>query len=476
MTPQFSGDDRPVKIAVIGGGIAGVSAAWKLRKLLGERANILIAEAYDRIGGKLKTVNFAYGPVDMGAEAFMGMRQDFVEIIKDVGLESELRTPSGLPSGLFIDGQLVDIPRATIMGIPADGSTVEHIVGSKAAQRINAERDGVPMTWAPGQDASVGQLVEARLGSAVVHRLVSPMLGGVYSSSAYDLGVRATLPQLASELDRRGADGGGFFLTDVVSDLLAERQQRSASGGGSPAPTFYSLACGYRGVVNALAQQADAEVLYNTGVEAIGRSSKGWYIEPIGDVDAVVIATPAPTASVLLQDMAVKASEALSSIELASSVVVGMRFASDVGIPQRSGVLLGSDAPTEAKAFTFSSRKWPHLAERGGAFVRASFGTLREPWYVEADDLALLAYAIDDLQTLTGERKKPEEFFVQRWWGGIPCYGPGYQDIVNAAYEEVRDIKGLALAGSMLNGVGVPSAAATGIAAAEEIVSEMGWG
>lgn len=475
MTPRRSPQNQPLRIAVVGGGIAGVTAAWKLRKLLGDRANILIAEAYDRLGGKLKTVNFANGPVDMGAEAFMGMRQDFVEIIKEVGLESQLRTPSGKPSGLFVDGQLVDIPRATIMGIPADGASVEHVVGAEAAARIDAERTGTPMTWTPGQDASVGQLVEARFGATVVHRLVSPMLGGVYSSAAHDLGVRATIPQLAAELDRRGESGEGFFLSDVIKDLLDQRSQRAANSGGAPAPMFYSLECGYRGLINAMLKQSGAEVLYNTGVESIGRSSKGWYIEPIGNVDAVVIATPAPTASVLLQDMAPKAAEALSAIELASSVVVGMRFASDVGIPERSGVLLGPDAPTEAKAFTFSSRKWPHLDARGGAFVRASFGTLREPWYVEAEDLALLAYAMDDLQTLTGERKKPEEFFVQRWWGGIPCYGPGYQEIANTAYEDVRDIKGLALAGSMLNGVGVPATAATGIAAAEEIVNEMGW-
>lgn len=472
MTAPQNTTGRPLRIAVVGGGIAGVTAAWKLRKLLGDRAHILIAEAYDRLGGKLKTVNFANGPVDMGAEAFMGMRQDFVDLIKEAGLESELRTPSGLPSGFFVDGQLVDIPKNTVMGIPGDGASVEYVVGADAAARIDAERQGQPMTWTPGQDASVGQLVGARFGQTVANRLVSPMLGGVYSSSAHDLGVRATMPQLAAELDSRGEQGVGFFLSDVISDLLAQRVARQ---GAAPAPVFYGLERGYRSLINALLEQSGAEVLYNTGVESIGRSHEGWYIEPIGSVDAVILATPAPVASVLLQDMAPTASEALNAIELASSVVVGMRFASDHGIPERSGVLLGADAPTEAKAFTFSSKKWPHLAARGGAFVRASFGTLHEPWYVEAEDLALLAYAMDDLQKLTGERKRPEEFFVQRWWGGIPCYGVGYQQFADAAYSDVRDIKGLALAGSMLNGVGVPASAATGIAAAEEIVAEMGW-
>lgn len=464
----------PLRVAVVGGGIAGLTAAWELRRLLGDRAHILIAEAYDRVGGKLKTVNFATGPMDMGAEAFMGARQDFVEIVKAVGLEDQLREPSGLPSGLFVDGQLVDIPRRTLMGIPADGETVRHVVGAEAAEKIDAEKNGVPMTWSPGQDTSVGQLVEARYGATVVHRLVTPMLGGVYSSAAHDLGVRATMPQLAEELDARGDDGGEFFLSDVIEDLLSRRKSAPKASGPRP-PMFLSLENGYRSLVNVLLEQSGAEVLYNTGVESIGRNSEGWYIEPIGVVDAVVLAAPAPTNSVLLQHMAPAASEALGEVDLASSVVVGMRFASDHGIPERSGVLLGPDAPTEAKAFTFSSRKWPHLAERGGAFVRASFGTYREPWHVEADDLALLAYAMDDLQTITGERKKPEEFFVQRWWGGLPRYGVGYNKLIDKAFAEVKEIRGLALAGACLDGVGVPAAAASGRAAAREIVEEMGW-
>src|SRR5699024_7935731 len=125
----------------------------------------------------------------------------------------------------------------------------------------------------------------------------------------------------------------------------------------------------------------------------------------------------------ILEDAAPVAAEALGSVELSSSAVVGMRFASDHGIPERSGVLLGSYSGTAAKAFTFSSKKWPHLAQGGGAFVRASFGTKEEPWYVDASDRALLGYALEDLQRVTGERKTPAYICGQRWHGGIPCYG-----------------------------------------------------
>lgn len=467
--------DNPARVAIVGGGIAGLSAAWELRQLMGPRVHILLAEAYDRLGGKLKSVDFAGGPVDMGAEAFLGFRQDFADLVTRVGLGDQLRKPSGLPSSLFVDGKLMDMPTNTLMGIPADGASVSDIVGADAAARIDAEKTGQPMTWEPGQDASVGQLVEARLGRSVVDRLVTPMLGGVYSTGADDLGVRATLPQLATALEVAGRDQREFFLTDVIADLLKSRKATAAEESRPAPPVFYSLEGGFRSLVRAMAEQSGAEVLYNSGVEAIGRNQHGWYIEPIGVVDAVILAAPAPTTSVLLQDMAPVAAEALDAVDLASSVVVGMRFASDHGIPERSGVLLGPDAPTEAKAFTFSSKKWPHLAQRGGALVRASFGTYREPWYVEADERALVAYALEDLYAVTGERKRPEEFFVQRWWGGLPRYGVGHGDLMERAFADVRDIPGLALAGSMLGGVGIPATSATGVAAAREIVDEMGW-
>lgn len=466
------------RIAVIGGGIAGLSAAWELRRLVGDRAHILVAEAYGRLGGKLKTVDFATGPVDMGAEAFLGTHRDFLDLLAQVGLKDHVRTPSELRSGLFVRGRLVDIPQQTYMGIPAEGASVRDVVGEAVAARVDAERRGEAMGWTPGNDCAVGQLVTQRLGRGVAEGLVTPLLGGVYSTSADDLGVRATLPELADALDEAGREGKKFYLTDIIKDLLARRDaaRRAASSAqkGTQVPAFYSLENGFRSVVQALLQQSGAEVLYNTAVEALGRSPHGWYIEPIGVVDAVILATPAPIASVLLQDCASTASEALRSIDLASSVVVGMRFASSHGIPERSGILLGPSAPTEAKAFTFSSQKWPHLAARGGAIVRASFGTYHQPWFVEADDRALLAYALDDMHTLTGERKRPEEFFIQRWWGGIPRYGVGHADCVAEAMKDVEGKYGLALAGSMLSGVGVPATVATGRAAAQRIAAQLG--
>ena len=466
------------RIAIVGGGVSGLAAAWELRRRLGPEAHIQILEAYDRIGGKLKTVDFSDGPVDMGAEAFLTRRTGLAGVITELGLGDELRVPSGARSAFLVDGELVDIPAATMMGVPARGADVAEVLTPEACAAIDAERDGAPLPWTPGDDANVGELVRQRFTGEVVDRLVSPMLGGVYSSSADDLGVRATIPQLADALDNLADRGEDVHLSTAVQQVLDERAaaSASASGDGTPGPAFNTLATGYRTLVNRLAEASAADIRVNTQVESIGHLTDRIYLEPVGRVDAVIVAVPAPTASVLLQDIVPSAAEILDEVKLASSAVVGMRFETTEGLPERSGILIGQDGPTRAKAFTFSSRKWPHIGERGtgaGAFVRASFGTFHDPSLVEAEDRTLIGYALEDLAAVTGFTARPVETFVQRWWGGLAVYGVGHPAKMDAVRRAVDAAPGVAVAGAYLDGVGVPACVEAGRAAAEKIVAEL---
>jgi oxygen-dependent protoporphyrinogen oxidase len=472
------------RVAVIGGGVSGMFAAWELRRRLGPGAQILVLEAYGRLGGKLKTVDFAAGPVDMGAEAFLTRHTGMAQLVDDLGLGDELRTPSGAPSAFLVDGELVDIPSATIMGIPDSGDDVAAVLSEQGRHAVDAEREGAAMPWVVGDDVNVGELVRRRYCAEVVERLVSPMLGGVYSCSADDLGLRATVPAVAEAMDDLAARGEDVYLSTAVAEARALRASAGASGEGT-GPVFNSLASGYRRLITRLAELSGADIHVDTQVEEIGRLNGRIYLEPVGTVDAVIVATPAPTASVLLDDLVPDAADILGGVELASSVVVGMSYRGDgdggddgasVGLPERSGILIGEDGPTHAKAFTFSSRKWPHIGERhgqGGGFVRASFGTYRDPGLLDADDDTLVRYAIDDLKQVTGVTRRPTETFVQRWWGGLPVYGVGHTELMGIAEAAVDEVPRIAVAGAYLRGVGVPACAASGRDAARKIADQL---
>ena len=105
--------------------------------------------------------------------------------------------------------------------------------------------------------------------------------------------------------------------------------------------------------------------------------------------------------------------------------------------------------------------------------MRASFGTLADASLVDADDRTLIGYAVEDLATVTGFTARPVETFVQRWWGGLPSYGEGHLDRITAVRDVLADSPRVALAGSVLQGVGVPACADSGRDAALKIIDDL---
>lgn len=451
-----------MKIAIIGAGLAGLTAAYELR---GTDTKVDVYEATDRIGGKLHTVAFEGGPTDMGAEAFMARRQDAVGFFTELGLKDSLVEPSGLRSLVWVDGQARQLPTAGIMGIPGRSESVAHLVSDETAKLIDEESSRPGFTWPAEGDLNVGALVRERYGDEVVDNIVSALLGGVYSCTADDLGVRATIPQLAAEFDRLAAESEDrtVHLSTAVQNLeeqQARKRKELPTGHGA---VFNAFRDGYQEVYEALAEKSGADIYIDAFVSAIERVETGFRLKGGQDTvyDHVILAVPAPTAALLLKQIAPQVSTTLSGVKLANSVVVGMRFATDEGLPENSGVLVATGADdVTTKAFTFSSRKWPHLAERGGALVRASFGRFGDDIAIRADEDDLVDWALDDLATITGFDGREaglEEIYVQRWFGGLPRFDEGHVQVVADVEKQLADVDGISATGAWAGGVGVPA-------------------
>lgn len=443
---------RP-SVAVIGGGISGLVAAYRLRRSLGSEADITIVDDSPRLGGKLRTIDLGGGPIDIGAEAFIARRPEVPALLAELGLTDQIVYPAGLSPLIWSQGSLNRLPTGTLMGIPASAESVRDLVDEQTLARIAAEA-GVPLEWTRGSDCSVAELVSQRFGDQVVSRSVDPLLGGVYSGLAETIGVRAALPTLAAALD-----AGARSLTDAVAAALPTP---------APGPVFGALRDGYGILLDALQQAADATFVRG---EASGLCSDGagWNVDPLGSVDAVILAVPAPRAAALLAGVDADVASTVARIELASSAVVALRLSGQVELPQNSGILVATDADLTAKAFTLSSRKWTHLADRGEHLVRVSFGRFGASEIVDRPDGELIDFARADLETVTGITEEPGATFVQRWHGGLPQYAPGHTEIVAEIESGMTQFDGLALAGSWLHGVGVPACVAVGTTAATRI-------
>ncbi|OFT56902.1 protoporphyrinogen oxidase [Corynebacterium sp. HMSC05H05] len=467
-----------MNIAIIGAGLAGLTAAYELGADFvhaeGDKDDLKVDvyEATDRLGGKLHTVAFEAGPTDMGAEAFLARRQDAVDFFTELGLADSLVEPSGLRSLVWVDGETRGLPTGGVMGIPSTSETVKHLVSEATAQRIDTEAEREGFDWEVGGDVNVGKLVRERYGDEVVDNIVSSLLGGVYSCTADELGVRATIPQLAEEFDRLAADGP-VHLSTAVANLERSRREMPTGQGA----VFKTFRDGYQELYETLAEKSGADIYIDAFISAIELEGSKYRLKGGEDkvYDHVILAVPAPTAALLLKGIAPEASEALKTVKLANSAVVGMRFATDEGLPQNSGVLVSTGAEgVHAKAFTFSSRKWPHLAERGGALVRASFGRFGDNVAITATEDDLVDWALDDLKTITGFDGRAaglEEIYVQRWLGGLPRFDENHLATVSKVRRLLNDepkASHISLTGAWAGGVGVPAviADARGAAAA----------
>ncbi len=481
MTAPVGGAGAGRRVAVVGGGISGLAAAHRLRTLLGPAAAVVVLEQRDRLGGVLRTVDLAGVPVDVGAEAFLARRPEVPALLDELGLRDAVVHPGGASPAVRAGGATVPLPPGTLLGVPTSAARLDAVLSPQAVARAAAERDR-PLRWTAGGDVVLGALLRARFGDDPADRLADPLLGGVYAGRVDALGLRATLPALAAALD-----AGAPSLTAAADRATRPGESPTSTGRvprpDSPPPVFGALRGGYAVLVEALVAASGADVRRSTAVRALQRLPDGWRLvlgpgQGVLDVDAVVLAVPAPAVARLLADVAPAAARAAGGVELASSVVVALAYrASDAAtLPSGSGVLVAADEPLSIKAATYSSRKWPHLAASatdGLVRLRTSLGRFGEAAALRVDDAELAARARADLDLLTGITAAPVAVHVQRWGGGLPQYAVGHVDRVRTLEAAVGALPGLAVAGAALHGVGVPACVGTARAAAERAVASL---
>jgi protoporphyrinogen/coproporphyrinogen III oxidase len=430
---------------VVGGGISGLVAAYRLRVSAGPDASITVLDPADRLGGVLRTERVGGQWLDVGAEAFVARRPEVPALLAELDLAARQLGTTGVRPLIYSGGRLHQMPQGTLQGIPAQASSLRGLVDEATVAWIADERTR-PFTWRPGSDPTVAELVGDRFGEQVVRRSVDPLLAGVYAGSAATIGLRAAAPTLAAALDR-----GARNLTDAVREALPPPAEGSVFG---------AVDGGYTVLLDELRRRAAADWV-QVAVRRIDRSPRGW--EVVDDegarraADAVVLAVPAPSLPRLIEHIAPRTAAATRRIGVASAVVVALALPGGTPLPQQSGVLVAAGERLNSKAITLSSRKW---GQRGNVeLVRLSFGRFGDDLARNAGDEDLLAWAAADLGTVFGIDTDPVDCRVQRWIDAMPQYGPGHAALVADLRAGLP--AGLAVAGGYLDGIGVPACVAS---------------
>ncbi len=435
---------------VVGGGIAGLTAAYEL----GASYEVLLLEGSADVGGKLRTGEVAGVAIDVGAEAMLNRRPEGVDLARELGLT--VVHPATSSSGLWSRGQVRRLPRS-LMGVPLDLDDLADsgVLSEAGLERVRREpslpASDLAIDHSAG-DRSVAELVAERLGEEVVERLVEPLLGGVYAGHAGLLSAAATTPQLMA-LARQGS------LVEAAAALPI-----------SEVPVFAGLPGGMGTLPAALVGSGRFEVRTDAPVRGLVRSGAGFELT-VGSThapeqvmaEAVVLACPAAPTARLLTDLAPAAAAELAMIEAASVAVVTHAFrAADLAGPDAAGASGFLVPPVERrgiKAATYSFAKWAWVRESGDGLLllRTSTGRHREEAALQRTDADLVATSLAELGAAAGVTAAPVASHVQRWGGALPQYAVGHLDRIARIRADVARVPGLAVCGAAYDGVGVPA-------------------
>ena len=446
-----------MRIAVVGGGIAGLTAARRLESLLPD-AEIVLLEATSRLGGKLLTEHVDGFVVEGAADSFLSRKRRGIELCDELGLTAELigRRPENARSFVRVGQELYPLPEGLTGMIPTDLDALEQspLLSAEGRARIAAEPDIPPAP--PDGDESIESFMTRRLGREAYERLVEPLLAGIYGGDGEQISLQATFPNLrALELEH------GSVLRGL------EELPRSPSAN----PPFVALRSGMQTLADAVAASLERTTIVTGKSQAapkggpVTMSHEGSRYG-LGDreADAVVIATPAPTAARMLAALDPELSRLLAGIPYTSSAIVTLAYRrEEVPHPLDGyGYLVPAVEGSDVLACTWSSSKWEQRAPEGFTLLRVY---LRR---TSGGGDHLVAGARAELRLL-GIGSEPHVTRVHQWPDGMPQYVLGHPERLERIDERLERHPGLALAGAAYRGVGIPDCIESGERAAGSV-------
>lgn len=439
-----------MRVAIIGGGITGLAAAWELK----HDAKLTVFDP-GPLGGGIRTTPFQGRQIDEGPDAFLTRVPDAVELCREVGVADELVAPSAGRAAIWWGERLCPLPEGLVLGVP---SRLASVARSGVLSPVGMARAALDLAM-PRRRRPVGltvrQLVADRLGAEVADRLVDPLVGGIHAGWTGDLGAEETVPQLATA------------ASQSRSLLLGLRRLPRA------APTtsmFLAPRDGLGRLVDVIVQLLDeAGVRFVreavASVDSLGREVR---LAPAAEhFDAVVVATSSRVASRLLgpDEMGPLAALPTASVALVTAEVKGAELPPDL-----SGFLVPRSTNRLITACSFGSNKWPHWAGEGTSIVRVSAGTYRDTSAMRLPDDELVDRLLDELQDALHQSLDVSAVRVSRWFDAFPQYLPGHTDRVASVEDRLRRVSPrVRLAGASYHGSGIPACISSGRNAARSL-------
>jgi oxygen-dependent protoporphyrinogen oxidase len=471
------------RIAIIGGGISGLSAAFTLeeKRQSGAQSDTkieyVLVEAAPRLGGVMVTDRADGCLIEAGPDSFLTEKPWAADLCRKIGLGDQLIGSNDADRKTYIvlhkngRDQLVVMPDGLMFMVPTKilPTVLSPLFSLRTKMRMAAEWFHPPHK--AEADETVAQMVERHYGSEMVDLLADPLLSGVYGGEATDLSVRAVLPRFADMESKHGSLGRA---------MLAARRKMSGAAKAPPRPLFTSLKDGMQQMVDALVARLDRTALKTSSpVQSVIRQNNAWTVSAgyqTDQFDAVIIATPAHAAAAVLQAADENLSRDLGDIRYSSSVTVTLGYDEKVrqSLPPGFGFLVPRSAGRRMLAATFVHNKFPHRAPENRAIVRCFLGGARDEQILLSTDDEILRIVRKELREIIALGAEPLFARVYKWKSAMAQYSVGHLERLQRIESLRQKLPGLALAGNGYSGIGVPDCVRSGAEAAGKILAEMG--
>lgn len=476
------GGDRILRVAVVGGGIAGLSTAWHLQQraaAAGRTVTYTLLERSEQWGGKVRTDYVpGYGDepfiVEGGPDSFLTQKPWALQLARELGLGPEVLNTNEQLRKVFVlrHGKPVPLPDGVLLIIPTRFMPFALSPLLSPLAKLRMACDFVIPAKRDGQDETLADFVNRRLGAQALDRLAEPLMSGIYNAEADRQSVLATFPRFRELEEKHGS---------LIRGMLASRKNRPPPpppGSPKPPAAFVSLRRGTYELIETLVGRLTGNLRLNTGVERVSPLDGG-YLLTLTDgqelaVDAVVLAIPAYATAALLGELAPTAAAGLRTIRYVSTGTVSLGYRrSEIRHPLNGfGLVIPRSEERRINAVTWTSTKFPNRAPAGYALLRVFFGGSRRPEMMGKDDAELSAIVRDELRELMGIDAVPLFERIYRWHDANPQYDVGHLERVAAV--EAALPPGVFVTGSPYRGVGLPDCVQQAQKTAQQVLERVG--
>ena len=438
----------PPPIAIIGGGISGLAAAFELQ-LLG--VPFVLLERAPQCGGVVRTDHIDGYTIDAGPDALLTQKPAAIDLCRDLGVDGRLRSQTSRATFVARNGSLQELPEASVLGIP---TRWRPFVTTNAFSWHGKLRMAAEMAIPRGgrDDESIASFIGRRFGREAVDYLAEPLLAGIHGGDPARLSMRSAFPRFLELEARYGS---------VIAGLRHLRVRPSAAN-GRPASPFVALPGGMSELTAALVQRLPPEcVRTQIAVEEISETPRGYALKLSGreplEAPVVIMATPPAVTAQLVRRVDSDFADLCGRIRAASVVTVALGYrrsavrhplnGTGLVVPRREGLTI--------RALSWVSSKWAGRAPAGRALLRAYLGGTQDPDAIERSDGELIAAACRDTSTLVNTVEDPELARVYRWREATPQLEVGHGDLMWKIEHRLNLRPNLLLSASGFRGTGI---------------------